>query len=211
MTYSIKYQVQAYLITHSVFWCWFQVLLLRHQAVRQPMVLPPRFENHLAPWKKDFWEKGWVCRANYGPPFNKLLSKLNLLDVCVSQIYFANCGLPKNMNKCLSSFIAWLGLFIIITLLDYSIFHPMQWMASILKIWTQASSSSLSCLGGGSTSLTSSSLHLWGLPAFCQDIILNPGKNNSSYFCLCCCCSVKKISQHILIGERLAISPTILL
>ena len=165
--------------------------------------------------RQDFWEKGRVCRANYGPPFNKLLSKLNLLDVRVSQIYFANCGLHKNMNKCLFSLaihcIAWLGLIIIITLLDYSIFHPMQWMASILKIWTQASSSSLSCLGGGSPSLTSSSLHLWGLPAFCQDIILNPGKNKSSYFCLCCCCSVKKISQHILIGERLAISPTILL
>ena len=54
MTYSIKYQVQAYLITHSVFWCWFQVLLLRHQAVRQPMVLPPRFENHLALWDRIF-------------------------------------------------------------------------------------------------------------------------------------------------------------
>ena len=63
--------------------------------------------------KQDFWEKGRVCRAKYGPPFNKLLSKLNLLDICVSQIYFANCGLPKNMNKCFFSFIAWLGLIII--------------------------------------------------------------------------------------------------
>ena len=87
--------MQAFKLNQSVFWCWFQVLILRHQAVRQPMVLPPRFENHLALWDRIFEKRvGSVVQIMALLSINCCQ---NLLDVCVSQIYLQIVA--KNMKK----------------------------------------------------------------------------------------------------------------